>query len=461
MFAGIITFPETTKILECGFVWSDKDSPTLEDFRKNLPLEAVASSKQFLYQLESGLRKNHKYYVRTFFKTADYILYGNTESFISNECSAPEISSFSPQTVLPGTKITVRGNHFALNKTKNIVSVNGIALTVDSVSETGLYLKIPFNIRRKEKAPINLISAGQAVTSKASLKILYPWNGKKKLKFEVSFGACASLSNKGYWVNTYNKKMYVYHPDKDQWSTDTSLPEDSGDKPVLLATKTKLYALLYNDFWSYTPGSGKWERESNFPGNRGSNRKNRFCFSVNGRIFIGYCSKMIRLWEYSADSKKWTEKAPLTPYTSNELFDSFCFSTSSHGYLGLNYREDKKPFSFWEYNPSEDSWVKRPSIPFPTADDYCSNSHSEYYNLSSFSIKNKGFVGLGRRRYYGGYRQEMWEYDPKSTQWKRHADAPESFSAPYCFSIGNKAYLMANEANYYNYKNRVWEFSIE
>lgn len=139
-----------------------------------------------------------------------------------------------------------------------------------------------------------------------------------------------------------------------------------------------------NEFWEYNPSTNSWLQKSDFGGDV---RSRAVGFSIGSKGFIGTGyhfdgTSTVRyndFWEYDPITNRWVEKAE---YPGEGGVDCAGFSLgSNNGYIGMGYLVET---DFWKYDLSTDSW-----------------SQILYFEgngriaLTSCSINNKGYVGMG------------------------------------------------------------------
>ena len=80
-FEAIITQHGKLPIINHGFVWSTEENLTIDSGNK-IELGAVADLGNFEASVESGLYEGKTYFAKAFVATTDYLVYGETVSFV-------------------------------------------------------------------------------------------------------------------------------------------------------------------------------------------------------------------------------------------------------------------------------------------------------------------------------------------------------------------------------------------
>ena len=107
-------------VINHGFVWGERSQPTVEISEKWVKTGEPAAG-QFDLKVETTLKENIIYYVRSFVNTKEYIVYGDQISFLSLGSGGPEIRDFRPKSGTIGDTVFVVGNRFSSKKETNKV----------------------------------------------------------------------------------------------------------------------------------------------------------------------------------------------------------------------------------------------------------------------------------------------------------------------------------------------------
>ena len=171
----------------------------------------------------------------------------------------------------------------------------------------------------------------------------------------------------------------------------------------------------------------------------------RVKFEINGKGYVGTGegggSTKKDFWEYDPSTDTWTQKAN---FPGSARWFAAGFVINGKGYLGTGSTTSSmngEVADFYEYDPISDKW----------------NSIAGFgggvrANTVSFSIGNKGYVGLG---YSTRAHNDLWEYDPVIDSWIRKADFPGAArGTAFSFVIDGVAYVGCG----YNNKNNPSTF---
>lgn len=196
--------------------------------------------------------------------------------------------------------------------------------------------------------------------------------------------------------------------------------------------------IVHNDFWKYDAALDSWSQVASLPG---SERRNAIAFSIGDYGYVGTgistvnssdpgSTKLSDLWEYNAVTNAWIQKSDFPGFAAAGIYFATAFTVGNKGYLcggklGPNNYSDQ----LWEYDPTTDTWTQRANFPGGVR-----------YQLSSFAIDDKGYVGLGTDQDL--YRRDIWQYKPASDQWIERAELPGSErSTAATFTIGHRGFV--------------------
>ncbi len=147
------------------------------------------------------------------------------------------------------------------------------------------------------------------------------------------------------------------------------------------------------DFWEWDQATDTWTQKAS---NSNFAIGGAVAFSIGSK---GYVTIGGIIWEWDQVSNTWTQKA--TFYGHNRIW-GIGFSIGSLGYVGTGdtagaYKGQTK--SFWQYNPSTDTWTR--------LEDFGGTRRG---HAIGFSIGNKGYIGTGRDP--DSVRSDFWEFSP-------------------------------------------------
>lgn len=449
------------EIIKYGFVWSTESNPTIQDYSKLF--DDKANKGIYTYNANSGLAKGQTYYVRAYILTDQYEVYGNIKSFISQGSLPPVIEGFEPKFGPIGTEVTIVGKNFTLSKNENTVKFGDVEVIVESVSENSIIVTIP-QITKPGMAQITVETAGMIATSQDSFDLWFPWKRLNDFNdgYIAGYPISFSLNNKGYFGLGYNKtNFWEYDPVKDIFIKKSDFPKSIGAYPMSFTANNKGYVLFVdsdystpggiwindtiNELWEYNPENDAWTRKADFPGFK---RRNGTAFSINdkGYIFGGVYWKHswsyypTDVWEFDPLANKWTQKAEL-PWSHQTQAQGLGFSHNGKGYFGI-----ASTSHIYEYDPVSDTW------------DYITDYPGEgYHYIKGFVINNMAYMGLGRNFSDDSY-SDFWELNLETKTWKKLHSCSINMAANLSFTINNKGYIGLGWNDYYDYSNVIYEF---
>jgi N-acetylneuraminic acid mutarotase len=404
------------KIEEYGFVFSKGEGPTIKDFRVTLKTNAKVG--EYTYRISNGLERGTRYFVSSYVKTVNYLVYGNIISFYSNGSLPPEIIGFSPAKGHAGTIVEIEGKNFSTFPGLNIVKFGNVVAKIDSVSENKLFVEAPVITETKD-VQISVTTANMEELADDSFKFYFSWY--KRTNFvagDTYFGSGFTVSEKGFLYGgyIYDNIINSYLPTKRMWEYDinSNIWTERRECPYQIYSGTsfshngKGYIKSSSDdkkIFSYDPKTDSWDIETIYPGNS----KVLISVILGDELYTGIGTDFNKIYnefyKYNFVTKKWTK---LNDFPGSPRIFPVAFAINGKAYMGtgFNYFENLYYNDFWEYNPTTDNWVRKADFP-----------GAGRYRACAFSLNNKGYIGLGtREEYYPGY-PDFWRYSPELNTW--------------------------------------------
>ena len=208
--------------------------------------------------------------------------------------------------------------------------------------------------------------------------------------------------------------------------------------------------IYMDDFWEYDPLKNNWIRKTDFPA---VGRYGASAHSMNGKIYVCFGYDNLRvyrndIWEYNPENDTWTEKA-VFPGQARYSAAGFVIGDSVL-YIGTGTYGNSSDYlyDFWLYNPSKNSWTRKPDFPGHNRQD-----------AATFSIDGKGYLGSGLSGLNKPTR-DFWKFDPLTDVWSAIQSLPEENATLVGFAIGGKGYLGGGTGSFpYSYTNNFLEYN--
>jgi N-acetylneuraminic acid mutarotase len=220
-----------------------------------------------------------------------------------------------------------------------------------------------------------------------------------------------------------------------------SMPGNGRSSASAFVINGKGYVLLgrdstnktLSDCWEYNPAENIWLEKKSFPG---VGRTKGIAAVVNEKAYagLGYNpefgvyntgSNLTDFWMYDPTDDSWTQKESI-PSVATVACVSFVYNNNV--YIGGGFNQRGFTSEFWKYNPADDTWVRLNDFP---------------------SMKRAGSVlcASGEHVYYGtGYRtmneNDWWEYFPENDAWKKRKSMPDKGRVNgVALTIGNRYFV--------------------
>jgi len=240
-----------------------------------------------------------------------------------------------------------------------------------------------------------------------------------------------------------------YDPVTDKWKKKADMPT----KRHHLSTSVvngKIYAIGGEDengiitaIEEYDPIADKWKKKADMP-------NSRFYFSssvVNGKIYIiggdpkvfGGDPKVFAgnsVEEYDPVNETWVRKASIP--TIRDLLSTSVVNGKIYAIGGSGAWPDGHLPSVEEYDPATDTWTKKADMP------------TARYLVATAVVNGKIYA-------FGGYNNDLWfcsmveEYDPTNDTWTKKTNMPLARNSLSASTVNEKVYIIGG----YNYINKV------
>ena len=442
------------EIIDYGFIWY-YNNETIENPDFSKVFRNQITEKTFNYRLKSGLKKNTHYNVRSYLKTKEKTIYGNTISFQSEGSLPPEITKFTPEYGKAGTKIEIEGNNFALSETENVVKIGDVVAIIDSFSETKLIVTLPeFTIPGKVK--ISVETANLKAESITFFDLWFPWKKIQDFPGEYRVNTVQFvIDNKAYiGLGTNHNDLWEYDPSNDIFESKADFPgERISDWVSGFSINKKGYILIFRpefnrsitEVWEYNPIQNNWSRKADFPA---INKTDFVPLIIGNRAFLvadSYENSMTppkSFWEYEYESDDWKKRRN---FPGNSLvYGLMGCSLDNIGFIGIDYVNPNQ-LVIYKYDPSTDSWTLFTEFP--------GNRYSE---TVAFVINNNFYFGASE--FSSDSYLDFWKYNPMKNVWSPIKQCPLKILPQVGFTIGNKGYLGIGINGYYETTNSLYEF---
>lgn len=245
--------------------------------------------------------------------------------------------------------------------------------------------------------------------------------GKRERAVAFSIGNYGYLATGVDTAEMVKKDLWRYDPAGDTWQQMADIPGNGrrdavgfslGDKGYVGLGIDNDFSIIGNklkDLWEYDPITNSWTQKADYPGGNGNGIYFATAFAIDSKGYvccgkIGPNSYSSQLWEYKPSIDQWTQRAP---FPGGVRYQLSSFSIGNYGYVGLGANQDVFKKDFWRYNPGANTWQQIPDLP-----------GSQRGNAVTFTIEERGFVCMGTD---GGLLDDLWEYDPNTNSWSIRA----------------------------------------
>jgi N-acetylneuraminic acid mutarotase len=255
--------------------------------------------------------------------------------------------------------------------------------------------------------------------------------------------------------------FWRYNPSTDTWSQVADLPASPRRNAIAfvvenfayvgtgmtVAEASELGAQALNDFWQYNPVTNSWVQKANYPGSSGFGIYFGTAFSIDSKGYVcggkvGPNSYSNQLWEYKPSIDQWTQ---LSNFPGGVRYQLSSFSIGYKAYIGLGADQDMYRNDMWEFDATTNQWNAKANLPA-----------SERGSATTFTIGQRGFIATGVN---GGILDDLWEYNPFNDTWSSKATYGGSARKnAVAFVVNDKAY-MGTGKGYTGKKSSMHEYS--
>jgi N-acetylneuraminic acid mutarotase len=470
----LVSFEDTIEIYGGAFSYLNSANKILLG---NSPANVIMSSKtKIKFIVPSNLEKSTN--------RLRLVLGGREDIYDSISIKPPKIDSIDIKIITNHNNgnITILGNNFNPLIEKNSVLFGSISATIVSSTHDNLIVEIPRNLIKKIELSVldtidltvNVLDQSSTLVKQFIVDYRSTWTKMRDFPgLPRLFGASFSIGNKGYiglgigdvsnfWnPNNWYKDFWEYDMAQDSWTKLSDLPGVARSNFSSFVIGNKAYIICgtignkytstnnLNEVWEFNGLTQTWTQKSNFPGGA---RFNSFGFSIgnNGYVGAGAFGQVQKndFWKYEPLTDSWVQLTNISNNISNNIVHTDIFATSFNGF-GYLITRDCSPCSgrsFWQYNPTTDTWTSKSAKP---------EGNEE---IVGFTVNNKLYAGTGFSGDWSGTRT-FYSYDPNSDVWTNTTPFLEKRRAASSFAINNYGFLLLGKSGCHcANKNDVWKF---
>jgi N-acetylneuraminic acid mutarotase len=435
-----------------GFVISERDEvlgliPSILEMKQS-------ESSEFRMVIPDTLKQGKEYIIKAFCENDKEIIYGNGLDFVGVE-KKPEIINFEPKTGKAGEFIKLYGLNLDCLPYELKVKFGDVEAKIVSQLTNRIVVEIPeYSVVTSCKLLVKLKtyeyeSSDYFEFYGPKVKEFDPVEGMGDIVINIS-GSDFSETTHHNIVKIGSQKAEVIEASENHLKAKcNTLDIIPGEYQIsvysndLTAYSTKLYKV-----------NSLWERTTDFPVDAPSRMTT---FTIGDCIY--YCcghhnnnGQSNSIWEFNTVSKQWVKK---NDFPGEARFSAFGFSIGNKGYMGGGIKEQSGNGTlsdFWEYDPSNDTWLKKMDIP-----------NGGIAEANAISHKGKGYVVLGLENWYGSlYKTDFKVYDPATDTWNILSEF-EGSSRRYSevAIVNDEMYLFGGSNSNNPFEKDIWKYDFE
>lgn len=485
-FNAEIIFRGNFEVINYGFVWGEKENPTITNSDRTIYSDNI-QSKTFYKSVQTTLKKDVSYFVRAFVKTNDYIVYGENIKFLSLGSGAPSITSVTPLEISFCDTVFIKGSNFSYIKDQNSLKFGSVKANIISATDTLITASVP-DLINSSSFNIEVSTQGNKTTSQETVKMKNPQIVSVNPS-NVVFGDTITITGKNFARSNLANSAFVNGVKATIISSSYNavkaiIPAVNTPLEVSVSNLTNLKSNVY-PIGFLEPTISKLNVDKGFIGDQVEIHGKNFGYIKDGlkikvdslfATIISFSKELITIKipegiynkrnidvsifikSKSVSSKEftilnaWLQKSNI-PNPKNNLgngyYGAISFSVNGHGYVGLGYGGSQyNSADMWRYDQKTNSWTQVASFP-----------GASRMLASTFVIGDKAYVGGGISS--SGEYKDFWMYSPLSDSWSRIADFPYGFSNGVGLSSDDNGYITtrAPDANFWKYDPELNEWT--
>ena len=421
------------EIKEYGFIYTDE---------KEINIKVLCGTgrppKEIRYKVSDGIYKGADYVVQAYLVTTSDSVFSDQMTFVSKKTgNRMELTDFEPKSGHMNQEVTVSGKNLRLDVSLKVYIGEYEAKIIER-TESSVKIRVP-ETWTKQSGFVKLINRYDSIQSESMFDIRYAWTQKRDFNIaslnpsDCSFNFV--LGGKAYLYFTYQSKLVVYDPEKDEWNPDgPELPHSMKRIPAALTVGNQAFVLLQDNLYSYSLKNG-WEFLANCLPYQGEYHRQYMSY-MNGKLYIMLTDSrdLVEIREFDLSTKE--IKILPNPGYPRVIQGTAFFSHNNKLYLLSLGRYGDTFKIFFEYDFS--SWRRIDNLP-----ELVDSEETAY--VSYFKKDDLLYFGLGRQsdNWPSYATRRFWSYNPVKDEWKRLDDCIKEMYAVTTFLIGDKAYMLS------------------
>lgn len=269
------------------------------------------------------------------------------------------------------------------------------------------------------------------------------------------------IGDKGYLIAGYDGDDYLsdvweYNKEGDYWIQKADFPGVARSGAVGFAIDGKGYFGTgydgddkLNDFWSFDPEANVWEQKADFAG---SERYGAVGFAVSGMGYIGTGydgSELKDFYKYNPLTDAWIQSVG---FGGDKRKDATVFVIGEKAYMGTGQHNGAYENGFYVFDGATEMWAQLKDL-----DDDDEDYSILLANGVGFSLNGLGYIATGQ----SGVSTDVWEYDPSTDTWDKKPDYEGTARQDaVSFSFSDKAFVLMGRSGSYYFDDH-WEFRPE
>lgn len=437
-FRGEVITMGNSPVLEYGFVWSLGNSPDLKS-SEHVTVKETFSSGKFSCRIDYSLIWDHKYYVRSYVRTQDLVVYGDVVSFVSDGTKLPVIHEVLPSSGFWGDTISFIGERFS--SIKNLVHFGNIEGQVVYNSDSLFKAVVPSE-PNEELVDIEFQGGTGSVVFPDFFRFRIP-EIKDFSPHEAMFGDTVIINGHNFDPKKNFTKVFfndieseiVYLNDS---ILKTIVPETLKSSVNQLNILSDSFRVSSKEKFSLAP-----IEISGFSTDTFTVFESDLLLTIYGSGFSDLVDNNTVLFDDFELEVRGAWKDSLHVIIPLSIFPDFDYFFDLEGVITVKVADQSilAEDSIHFINEGIYSWKEKAHFPGQGRVD-----------ALTFSLNGKGYIGTGLNYEDSAneqYFSDFWEYDPVSNNWSRIDDLPGPGRAgAVAMKINEEVYVGLGSSNY-------------
>ena len=266
-----------------------------------------------------------------------------------------------------------------------------------------------------------------------------------------TIGGFAYVGSGYFDTQTRLTDFWKYNPDLDAWAQVQDCPGVARNSAVAFAIGNNGYfgtgtdgVNYFKDWWQYDAGANAWTKKKDFAG---TGRYDAVAFAIQGKGYVatGYDGSYLKdLWQYDPVADTFYKKVSMGGAKRAQAV-AFVYNNKAYITTGQNNGSTSGVNDFWMYDPAQpdaSAWTKLNYISNVSDQSFDDNYAIVRANAVAIVMGDYAYVTTGQTAQTGGFLKDTWRYNFSTDRWdKRGPYKGVERGGAIGFSVKNRGYV--------------------